>query len=182
MRILTSMKRLEDNHALDGPAAGLRALGGLVPEGAVRDALRGDPVGHPIHPALVQIPVGAWVSATLLDFVPRTGPASTVLIAVGLGTVLPAAAAGAVDLAAMTKEQQRVGVAHVACNSVGIVLFGASLVSRLRSRHLRGRGYALAGLAAVGLGGLLGGHLAFQQPEESAEEVEPRYAVEGTMT
>ena len=30
---------------------------------ALKDALHGTWLGHPLHPVLVQVPVGAWVSA-----------------------------------------------------------------------------------------------------------------------
>ncbi|MCF2529277.1 Rieske 2Fe-2S domain-containing protein [Yinghuangia soli] len=163
MGITAITTRLERTRSLDRPAALLQALSGRVPEGRVRDTLHGVPLGHPLHPVLVQVPVGTWASASVLDFVPRTGPASAALIAVGLGAAVPAAAAGAVDLAATGKEQQRVGVAHMVCNSIGLGLYTASLLARLRRRPVRGRLLALAGLAAVGAGGFLGGHLAYRQ-------------------
>lgn len=46
-----------------------RAVRGL-PLGRVRSVLHGRPLGHPLHPALVQLPVGAWLSAAVLDLVP----------------------------------------------------------------------------------------------------------------
>ncbi|MET7298908.1 Rieske (2Fe-2S) protein [Embleya sp. NPDC005575] len=163
MRITTTVSRLEQAQNLDRPAAWVRALVRRLPQGAVRDTLHGVPLGHPVHPVLVQVPIGAWFSASMLDLVPRTGPASTVLIAVGVGAAVPAAAAGLVDWAETHEQQQRVGLVHAACNTMAVGLYSASLVARLRKRPLRGRLLALAGLAAVGTGGLLGGHLAYRQ-------------------
>ncbi|HEX2744435.1 MAG TPA: hypothetical protein VHO07_14745 [Streptosporangiaceae bacterium] len=33
----------------------------------MRDALNGVWLGHPVHPMLVQVSAGAWLSASLLD-------------------------------------------------------------------------------------------------------------------
>ncbi|MYS86244.1 cytochrome P450 [Embleya scabrispora] len=82
------------------------------------------------------------------------------LIAVGIGA---AAAAGLVDGSRTHEQQQRVGLVHAACNTVAVGLYSASLTARLGNRPLRGRMSAPAGLAAVGAGGLLGGHLAYRQ-------------------
>ncbi|MGW1990183.1 Rieske 2Fe-2S domain-containing protein [Embleya sp. NPDC001921] len=163
MRITTTASRLEQAKALDRPAALVRTVVGRLPQGPVRDTLHGVPLGHALHPLLVQVPIGTWLSASMLDLVPRTGPASTVLIAVGIGAAAPAAAAGWVDWAETHEQQQRVGLVHAACNMVAVGLYSASLVARLRKRRLHGRVLALAGLAAVGTSGLLGGHLAYRQ-------------------
>ncbi|MDI2125489.1 DUF2231 domain-containing protein [Yinghuangia seranimata] len=163
MRTTTITTRLERAGVLDRPAAWLRALAARAPDGTVRDALRGTPLGHPAHPILVQVPIGAWLSSAVLDCVPGTGRASAELIAVGLAAAVPAAAAGAVDLAAAERPaQRRVGVAHAACNWIGIACYCASLTARMRHRPLRGRLWALGGLTAVGAGGYLGGHLAYR--------------------
>lgn len=154
---------LEHADFLDRPAEFLRGVWAHVPDGAVQDALHGVPIGHPAHPLLVQVPIGTWVSATILDFLPRTGPASAALIAVGLGAAVPAAAAGAADWAAARPRQQRVGLVHAACNVAGVGLYGASLAARLLRRPRSGRVLALAGMAMVSAGGFLGGHLSYRQ-------------------
>lgn len=163
MRITNVMARLENAEALDRPATWLRALVEKVPRGPVRDTLHGVPLGHPMHSALVHLPLGAWASAAILDFMPRTGPASATLIAVGLGGAVPAAASGAVDLAATRKPQQRVGIAHAACNLAAVGMYSASLIARVRRRPWHGRMWSTAGLAAISVGGFLGGHLAYRQ-------------------
>ncbi|MGR7000481.1 Rieske 2Fe-2S domain-containing protein [Yinghuangia aomiensis] len=154
---------LEHAEILDRPAEILRNALAHIPDGAVQDALHGVPIGHPVHPLLVQVPIGTWVSATVLDFIPGTGPAATALIATGLAAAAPTAAAGAADWAATRPKQQRVGLVHAACNIAAVGLYGASLAARIRGRHGRGRALALAGLTAVGVGGFLGGHLSYRQ-------------------
>ena len=39
----------------------------LVPRGPVKDLLAGTWLGHPLHPALTDLTIGAWISAGLLD-------------------------------------------------------------------------------------------------------------------
>jgi hypothetical protein len=34
---------------------------------ALRQLLHGVPFGHPLHPLMVQVPLGAWISAAVLD-------------------------------------------------------------------------------------------------------------------
>ncbi|MFD0822736.1 (2Fe-2S)-binding protein, partial [Micromonospora zhanjiangensis] len=59
----------------------------LRPRG-LRDLLHGVWLGHPLHPALVQLPVGAWLSAAVLDLLPGNRRSATVLVAVGTAGAL----------------------------------------------------------------------------------------------
>ncbi|MEJ8645515.1 DUF2231 domain-containing protein [Streptomyces sp. MS1.HAVA.3] len=138
---------------------GIRSL----PLGDVRDLLRGRPLGHPLHPVLVQVPIGCWLSAAVLDVVPGAQRAATTLTAVGLAGVAPAAIAGWVDWADLPPEQARVGLAHAASNAVAVGCYAASLTARLHGRPLKGRLWSWGGLTAVALTGALGGHVAYRQ-------------------
>src|SRR4051794_7185718 len=51
---------------------------------ALKDFLHGTWLGHPLHPVLVQVPVGAWTSAGVLDLLPPMRPAATLLIGTGM--------------------------------------------------------------------------------------------------
>jgi nitrite reductase/ring-hydroxylating ferredoxin subunit len=112
---------------------------------------------------LVQVPVGTWLSATVLDLLPgvRRGPGA--LIGVGLAAALPAAVSGWADWAELHREQQRVGLVHALANSAALGAFTGSLVARSRGRHTLGKKLGLLGLALTGTGGALGGHLAYRQ-------------------
>ncbi|MER5966435.1 DUF2231 domain-containing protein [Streptomyces sp. NPDC002057] len=160
---LTSLDRLERATVAD-PAIrvlqrGIRSL----PLGRMRDLLRGRHLGHPVHPVLVQVPIGCWLSASVLDFVPGTRHAATTLTAVGLAGVAPAAVAGWADWADLPPEQARVGLAHAATNVAAVACYAASLTARLRSHSAKGRLWALGGMAAVAVSGALGGHVAYRQ-------------------
>ena len=161
-RLTSSLEALERLERLDGLAATVRAKVRSLPLGDARDVLHGLPLGHPLHPALVQVPLGAWLSAGVLDLLPGEGRAARRLVAVGLVAALPAAFAGWVDWAEQQPEQQRVGLVHAASTASAVVLYAGSLRARLCGRTAAGRALGFAGLTAAGAGGLLGGHLAYR--------------------
>jgi len=159
MRMLT---RLEEAQALDGVSDRLQsAISTAVRPQRLRDLLHGTWLGHSLHPVLVQLPVGSFVSAAVLDLFPGTRKATTTLIAVGTAGAVPAILAGWLDWSGMTNDRRRVGLVHAAANAVGVSLYAASLVARLRGRSSRGRVLSYAGLSAAGLGAYLGGHLSY---------------------
>ncbi|MFG2972213.1 DUF2231 domain-containing protein [Streptomyces sp. NPDC048331] len=160
---LKTLDRLERTTVADPAIRALQRGIRALPLGGMRDLLRGRPLGHPVHPVLVQVPIGCWLSASVLDVVPGTQHASTTLTAVGLAGVAPAAVAGWADWADLPPEQARVGLAHAASNAAAVACYATSLTARLRGRTAKGRLWALAGMAAVAVTGALGGHVAYRQ-------------------
>src|ERR1700728_4329216 len=158
-RRMRLVSRLEDANQLDpAVAVGQKAARSIRP-GRIRDALHGVWLGHPLHPVLVQVPVGAWLSASALDLlVPQADAAARRLVAAGLVASAPAIVAGAVDWSEQHEQQMRVGVVHALANSLAAALYGASLLARTPRT---GRGLRVAGLAAAGFPGVLGGHISF---------------------
>lgn len=169
LRALDSLGRWE---RLDPPARLMRRVVRAVPLGPLRDVLHGRPLGHPLHPVLVQVPMGAWSSTAVLDLVPGTGPAAGTLVAVGLAAALPAATSGWVDWAELHPQQQRTGLVHAAANAAAIALYGGSLAARLGGHSRLGKALSYTGLSVAGLGGMLGGHLAYRQAA-GANKAEP---------
>ncbi|MCX4776178.1 DUF2231 domain-containing protein [Streptomyces sp. NBC_01264] len=160
---LTALDRLERTTAADPAIRALQRGIRSLPLGGVRDLLRGRPLGHPVHPVLVQVPIGCWLSASVLDAVPGARHAATTLTAVGLTGVAPAAVAGWADWADLPPEQARVGLAHAVSNVAAVACYTASLAARLQGRSAKGRMWSLGGLAAVAISGALGGHVAYRQ-------------------
>ncbi len=153
------ISRLEEDSRLDGAVSAGQRMARLIRPGKVRDALHGVWRGHPLHPTLIQASVGAWLSASILDFTGGEEKAARRLVAAGLTAAVPAAAAGAADWSGQHEQQMRVGVVHAVGNIVAVGLYGASLISR---GPRAGRLLRLAGLAAVSASGLLGGHISFR--------------------
>ena len=158
---------LERAKGLDRLVAVGQRVARQLPPGRTRDALHGVWLGHPLHPVLIQVPVGAWLSASLLDVWPGNETASRRLVLAGLTAWVPAAMAGAADWSEQHEQQMRVGVVHAFANTAAAVLYVASAAVPARARGLR-----LAGLAAAAAGGLLGGHIAYRQ-SAGANQAEP---------
>lgn len=142
-----------------------RKVSETVPKGALKDALSGTWLGHPLHPMLTDLPIGCWTSAFVLDLVggTRSRRASDTLIALGLVTALPTAAAGLADWSDTTGEERRLGLAHAGGNTVAVVFYGMSMFSRLRGRRVKGVVLSLLGATAATAGAYLGGHLAWRK-------------------
>lgn len=172
----TPATRLEGVRELDRAVKPLASAVDRLVKGDVKDALTGKWLGHPVHPMLTDIPIGAWTSAFVLDLFGgrRAQPAADGLIALGIVAAVPTAASGLADWSDLPPGGRRVGVVHAAANTAGVVLYAWSLATRRRGR--RGRG-VLLGFAAAGVltaGGYLGGHLAFglgADPKQVATEV-----------
>jgi nitrite reductase/ring-hydroxylating ferredoxin subunit/uncharacterized membrane protein len=158
-----AMDALEGQDRLDGLADSLRRAVRALPLGAGRDVLRGLWLGHPLHPALVQVPIGAWTSAAVLDLFPGESRAARRLVALGLAGAGPAALAGWVDWAELRPRQARVGVVHAAANITAVAAYAGSLAARMKDRPALGRALGFAGLTVATVGGILGGHLAYRQ-------------------
>ncbi|MEO7752695.1 MAG: hemerythrin domain-containing protein [Terracoccus sp.] len=153
---------LEDDTRLDPAVDRLGALTSPLADGAVGDALRGKWLGHALHPALTDLPLGLWTATTVLDLVggPGARPAAQRLVGLGLLAVPPTAASGWSEWHRSDRPAQRVGVAHVALNVAAIGLYAGSWLARRGDRHRVGAALALMGAGAAGAGGYLGGHLA----------------------
>lgn len=156
-------RRLEETAALDGPA---RALEPLVRtafgSGTQGSVLRGDWLGHALHPLLTDVVIGSWTSATLLDLVGGRDSAAAAqrLIGAGLLAAGPTAWSGWAEWSEAGTRDKRVGLVHAVTNGLAIGLYSSSWIARQRGRHGAGVRRALAGAAVSGVGAYLGGHLA----------------------
>jgi uncharacterized membrane protein len=159
--------RLESVEALDGPArAAGRTVRGLIPDGAAKDALSGAWLGHAVHPMLTDIPIGTWTSSVLLDWMggKDSRSASDRLILTGVLAAGATIATGWSDWADAEERDaavRRSGLVHAAANATATALMIGSYLARNRGARGRGKLLSLAGTAALGAGGWLGGHLSY---------------------
>jgi nitrite reductase/ring-hydroxylating ferredoxin subunit/uncharacterized membrane protein len=157
------LDRLEDLTGLDALVSPLsKVVDGVVRPRGLEDALHGTWLGHPLHAVLVQVPIGSFVSASLLDLLGSDDRSADVLAGIGLASALPAAAAGATDWSKSNPSTQRSGLVHALLNTAGLALWGASLVARARGRRGAGTGLGLLGTAVIGASSTIGGHLAYR--------------------
>jgi nitrite reductase/ring-hydroxylating ferredoxin subunit/uncharacterized membrane protein len=158
-RLLDRIERLE---ALDGPSsAAAGVLRRVIRPGPIEDTLSGTPIGHPAHPMLVAVPIGAWTSALVLDAVGADEAATRHLIGIGTLAAVPAALTGASDWLSTAGAERRVGAVHAAANYTALGLQAASWFARRRGDRARGATLSLVATSLVAVGGWLGGHLAY---------------------
>ncbi|MGW5284658.1 DUF2231 domain-containing protein [Streptomyces collinus] len=150
----------------------------------VSAALAG-PYGHPFHPILVTVPIGAWVTSLVFDIashvVHRPGfltESSQWLIAVGVIGALLAAMVGFLDLFAIPAGTPafRTALVHMTLN----LLVTAAYVVNFLWRHGDYAGGASVGIgrlvlsaasvAVLGVSGFLGGKLAYRYGVRVADE------------
>lgn len=164
MSLLSILDRVSDSSALDKAIEPVRtAVQAVLRPQALKDLLHGTWLGHPLHPVLVQVPVGSWISAGLLDALPPMRPAATLLIGTGVAASVPAALSGAADWSEQELGVRRLGAIHAAANTVALGLYVGSLVARGRGRGGLGRVLSYAGLGVAGGSAAIGGHISYAQ-------------------
>jgi nitrite reductase/ring-hydroxylating ferredoxin subunit/uncharacterized membrane protein len=142
----------------------VRTIYGPFP--ALRDFLHGTWLGHPLHPALTDIPIGAFVVAFVLDIVSSQSAGATWAIAIGFVSMLAAAVAGYADYIDLEGMSKRIGSLHSTSMLLAAVLYFVSLGARLSWWGSPDNGgltvwTADAGLLLILVGGYLGGELVF---------------------
>jgi len=162
------VRKLEELTALDDVVDRVSDLANsALPPGELKDALHGKHLGHALHPALVALPIGFTIAATLLDFCgdEQDRPAARRLVGAALLLTPPTAASVMADFSELgqSKRPKRVGLVHAGTNAAASVFFTGSWLARRAGRHRTGQALSLLGLTGLGLGGYLGGHLAYSQ-------------------
>lgn len=158
------IRRIEHLTVLDKAAKPLVTLvGRAVQPQWVRNLLSGTHLGHPLHPMLTDVPIGAWSAAALLDAVggPAAEPAADLLVGTGILAAVPTAASGLNDWSDTQGPETRIGFVHAGANVAALGLYTASLLARRGGSRAAGRRLGFAGLGTLLVGGYLGGHLAF---------------------
>src|SRR5262249_39873035 len=124
-------------------------------------------VGHPLHPALSDLPVGLWAGVVVLDATDR-GPASRrglgaagMISAAGILAAGATALTGLSDWAVSNDEDRRVGLFHGLLNTAALGLQCASLGTRIAGHRDTARALGAASLTVTAAAGYLGGHLVF---------------------
>ncbi|HEY8480050.1 MAG TPA: Rieske (2Fe-2S) protein [Spirillospora sp.] len=159
-----TVHKLEKAEALDKAAGPLsKAAARVVSPRLVRNLLSGTYAGHPVHPPLTDVPIGAWSMSALLDLIggPESEQAADLLVKVGVISSVPAALTGLNDWSDTIGEDRRVGLVHAAANSAALSLYIASAIARARGRRGKGKALGFAGYGMMVVGAYLGGHLAF---------------------
>ncbi|WP_433502728.1 DUF2231 domain-containing protein [Pseudonocardia halophobica] len=148
-------------------------------------ALLAGPYGHPFHPILVTVPIGAWVASLVFDigsYVVAT-PAgleqgSRWLIAIGVVGALAAAMIGFLDLMAIPGGTRafRTGLVHMTLNLgvtgayIGNFFWRGAGAGPVVPVEIGPLTLSTISLVVLGVSGYLGGKLAYRYGVRVAEE------------
>jgi len=133
---------------------------------AARNFLHGVWLGHPLHPVLTDVPLGAWTAAVVLDAMEAAGNrgcarGADIAVQVGLAGAVGAAITGLTDWQATDGRARRVGVVHGLLNIVATSIMTGSLFARKSGNRGLGRGLALTGYVIGAASAWLGGELVY---------------------
>jgi nitrite reductase/ring-hydroxylating ferredoxin subunit/uncharacterized membrane protein len=142
------------------------------PPRLLKSLLNGTFFGHPLHPAITDVPIGAWMLTAVFDVIWLISPMSyawaargaEIAVAVGIVGALGAAVTGLTDWSDTYGSERRVGLNHALFNVTALILYIVSFVMRL----LQAPGDSIVaaivgflGLAAVTFAAYLGGEMVF---------------------
>lgn len=130
---------------------------------ALRSFLHGTWLGHPLHPLLTDVPVGALTIALALDLLGIYDGANWATL-LGVGGILLAAIAGFVDLDETDGKARQYGGIHASAMLVALAFYLFSLA--VRFGYAPGTPYESTVIAALGylfivVGAYIGGDLVF---------------------
>ena len=135
----------------------------------VQNFLHGTWLGHPLHAAVTDVPVGAWTTALALDALEslagreEVAPGADAAVGIGLAGAVGAALSGLADWHLTSGRARKVGLVHGLLN-VGVAgIYTASWLCRQRGARATGRGLALAGYALALYTTYLGGNLVYEE-------------------
>jgi uncharacterized membrane protein len=138
--------------------------------------LQGKWLGHPLHPAIVHLPTGAWTGALIFDLcsIANVGGsamsvASFACIVVGIAAALAAAPTGLADWLEIKPEKPayHIGLWHLGINVAVLGIFIANAI--VRWNHFRTAihvttlelALSIAGVVLLSISGYLGGRMVF---------------------
>ncbi len=163
---------IEGDPRIDRLADGVRRLGARVGRGTRGDVLRGQWLGHALHPLLTDFPLGCWLASGMLDLSGRASfrLASQRLVGIGLVATIPTAMSGLTDYHEVADARvSRVGALHAAGNGAVTASYLLSWRSRRKGHHWRGVAFGMLGGLGAWITGYLGGHLSLARNVGSGE-------------
>ena len=167
-RVLPAPGSALDRASQDVQDALAPALAGARVRPLVRLLHGNELLGHPTHPVVIALPVGAWALTGWHDLRgavtgdPESDSTADTALRFGVFGAVAAAATGLVQYLDTRDAARRETAVHAALNTVALGIYVASWTARSGGRRSLGRGLAAAGLGIVSMSGWLGGDIAFR--------------------
>lgn len=172
-----------------------KAMTGFFPQDdparkQLQNFLNGVWLGHPLHPMLTDVPVGAWTGTMVLDVAATLSDndsmetAADLTLVTGLLASYSAAATGLTDWMDTYGEERKLGLLHGLTMLTTTGLYTLSLLARLSGARSSGVALSNLGYILLSAGAYLGGdevydigyginHTAFQHSPGSFTQVMP---------
>lgn len=142
------------------------------PPRRIKSLLNGTVLGHPLHPAITDVPIGSWMLAAIFDIIWLISPLSyawaargaLIAVAVGIVGALGAAVTGLTDWSDTYGSERSIGLNHAIFNVTALALYVISLVLRFITAagdSVIAAIIGFVGLAAVLYAAYLGGEMVF---------------------
>ena len=122
-----------------------------------RTLLNGTWLGHPLHPAITDVPIGAWLLAVIFDIIWLIAPdanawaarGAEAAVLIGILGALAAAVTGLTDWSDTYGAERTVGLYHAGLNTLALVLYVVSFILRLTVPSGESLAAAILGFIAV---------------------------------
>lgn len=184
--LISRQQWLEPVEAALGAVADLLFLKDRPLGEKVRNFFHGTWFGHPLHPVITDVPLGAWTAATALDIYELATDDDSLArgadFAVGVGLLGAAGAAltGLNDWNYTYEKPRRVGALHAITNIAATACYFGSWWQRRNGCRRSGLTTGLVGYGLSMVGAYLGGHLVYNErigvnhaPEELPDKFVP---------
>ena len=136
---------------------------------SVAKALHGNEwLGHPLHPVVIAVPIGAWSVTGWYDLVgalrgnPHDDVVADAALRVGVVGALAAASTGVVQFLDTAGGVRRETAVHAGLNNVALALYVTSMLARRGGNRAFGRKLSAVALGLVSVSGYLGGDLSYR--------------------
>ena len=135
----------------------------------IKDGLNGRWLGHPLHPVLTDVPIGAWMMSQVFDALGAArkthayDDAARVCVTTGLIGAVGAAITGLADWSDTGRDSRRIGLIHGLINVTATSLFLTSALLRKRRKTSGAVAASSTGFAVAMAGAYLGGVLVYSR-------------------
>lgn len=130
--------------------------------------LHGTWLGHPLHPVLTDVTIGAWLSSYVLDLLSLASHsrgverAADTLLDVGNASAAATALAGVTDFSTIPHRAVATGATHGLLNGLGLVIHLLSSWRRKSGNRDLGIGLSAVGSGILFVTAYLGGEMAYK--------------------
>jgi len=179
MNIIDEQQWLDDASEAIQPAVLNAFKAGGKTGNDLKNLLHGKWLGHPLHPIMTDVPIGAWTTAAFLDTLELCGSekyksGADAAVAVGLAGAAGAAVTGITDWTGTNQIERKAGLAHAMLNVGATALYITSAILRRKQKNRKAAiGLSMLGYCITSLSAYIGGSLVYNQQMGVNHAAEP---------